>query len=307
MLRCVPVCLLLLAMSCCWDSVCSPTRADDPVFSGPQVGEKLPPFKALGALGDEAGKEIDLISQSQDKAVLLIFVHELTRPAFGLTNAMTKYAATRRKDGLISGVVFLTEDPTATGKWMNNVQKNFTKDVFHGLSPDGIEGPGAYGLNRNVTLTVLVGKSGKVTANFALVQPGVQADGPKILDAIVEVAGGKAPSIAELAGERYMSRNRPTNGNRGAAQRDPELTSRLRAVINKQASPNDVEQAVAEVEKLIKDKPALQQQLGDIASTVVNSGRLSAYGTAPAQEAIQRWSDKYGKKPESSERKARRE
>ena len=46
-----------------------------------------------------------------------------------------------------------------------------------GVSVDGLEGPGSYGLNRNVTLTVLVGKAGRVRANFALVQPS-DADGP---------------------------------------------------------------------------------------------------------------------------------
>jgi len=39
-----------------------------------------------------------------------------------------------------------------------------------GISPDGEEGPGSYGLNRKMTLTILVANKGKVTANFALVQ-----------------------------------------------------------------------------------------------------------------------------------------
>ena len=40
-----------------------------------------------------------------------------------------------------------------------------------------------------MSLTVLVGKEGVVSANFALVQPSVQADGPKILKAIVDALG----------------------------------------------------------------------------------------------------------------------
>jgi hypothetical protein len=187
------------------------TRADDPVFSGPQVGEKLPPFKAKGVFGDLADKEFDLIKRAEKKSVALIFVHARTRPAFGLTNTIMKFAATRSKAGagLESGVIFLTEDPTATADWMKKVEKYFPKGVAFGLSLEDAEGPGAYGLNRNVTLTVLVGKEGKVTANLALVQPSIQADGPKILKAIVDVTGGgKVPTIAELAGPQYRGQTR---------------------------------------------------------------------------------------------------
>ena len=53
--------------------------------------------------------------------------------------------------------------------------------------------PGAYGLNRNVTLTILVGKDNRVTANFALVQPSLQADVPKVLGEVVKLIGGKVP------------------------------------------------------------------------------------------------------------------
>ena len=88
--------------------------ADDPVFSGPQVGEKLTSFEARGVFGDLDGKKFDLIKRAGGKPVALIFVHERTRPAFGLTNLAMKFAATRAKAGLQSGVIFLTEDPTST-------------------------------------------------------------------------------------------------------------------------------------------------------------------------------------------------
>ena len=63
---------------------------------------------------------------------------------------------------------------------------------------EGKEGPGSYGLNRNVTLTILVGKEGKVTANFALVQPSTQADLPKILEEVAKVAGGPVAKAEHL-------------------------------------------------------------------------------------------------------------
>lgn len=283
--------LVLAVVSCCLQN----GRADDPVFSGPQIGEKLSPFEAKGVFGELDGKKFDLINRAGKKSVALIFVHARTRPAFGLTNLVMKFAATRTKAGLESGVIFLTEDPTATEAWMRQVERHFPKGVAYGLSTDGPEGPGAYGLNRNVTLTVLVGKEGKATANFALVQPSIQADGPKILKAIVDVTGGgEVPSIDELAGPRYRGQVKQADPPR---KTDSKLTGLLRSVINKQASEDDVSKAATEIEKYVEKNEAARKELGRIASTVVNSGKLDNYGTEAAQKKLKEWEKKYGASP----------
>ena len=71
----------------------------DPVFSGPQVGEKLPPFETLGVVGDSSGKKHDFVKDAKGKPVVLVFFHDRTRPAFGLTNLIMKYADRRAKRG----------------------------------------------------------------------------------------------------------------------------------------------------------------------------------------------------------------
>jgi len=302
----------LILLSAAFVILCAQSlRADDPVFSGPQAGEKLPPFEFKGVFGDLAGKKIDLIKRAEKKSVALIFVHARTRPAFGLTNLVMRFAAARSKAGLEAGVVFLTDDATSTESWLRVVEKHFPKGATYGLSLDGLEGPGAYGLNRNVTLTVLVGKEGKVTANFALVQPSIQADGPKILKAIVDVSGGgKVPSIEELAGPRYRgqnSRDKPgadkpstdkPSTRKPARQNDAKLTSLLRSLINKQASKDDVKKAASEIEKYIEKNEAARKELARIAGTVVNSGKLTNYGTAVAQEKLKEWEKKFPAKPQ---------
>lgn len=167
------------------------------VFSGPQKGEKLSGF-TLTISGEEE-KELDIVKDAAGQPTLIVFVHAVTRPSVGMARVLGDYAATRKKDGLHSGVVFLTADATDTKAWIKRASGALPKDVPLGIAEGGQEGPGAYGLNRNVTMTILVAKEGKVTANFALVQPSLQADGPKILKEIVEVlGGGKVPSIEEL-------------------------------------------------------------------------------------------------------------
>jgi hypothetical protein len=168
-------------------------------FSGPQVGEKLTPFTAKAILGEEAGKEIDLVKAAAGKPLLIVFVHERNRPSVGLARLLGLYAASQKDKGLFSGIVYLTADATATEEWMKIAKETLQTGIPVAISTDGQEGPGAYGLNRKVQMTILVGKEDKVTANFALVQPSVQADAPKIAQAIVDVlGGGKGPTIEEL-------------------------------------------------------------------------------------------------------------
>ena len=190
--RCWLGCVTLLL------SVCFSVAAEEPVFSGPQAGEVFPPLPVKVVLGDQDGKDADLVNEAGAKPLVVIFFHARTRPAYALTRKVMEFAATKSDAGLKSHVVFLTDDPTETNKWVNLIQKQLPEGVTYAISHDGIEGPGAYGLNRNVTLTVLVGNEGKVTENFALIQPQLQADGPKIMKAIVDVTGGGDVPAIEL-------------------------------------------------------------------------------------------------------------
>ena len=269
--------------------------ADDPVFSGPQVGEPLPPFVAQQLIENE-GEDFDFVQQADGGPVLLVFFHELTRPGFGLTNTITRYATSRKETPIQSCVIFLTDDPTETRQWSKNVVKHLTKNVVYGSSVEGKEGPGSYGLNRNIKLTILVGNQGKVTGNFAIGQPQLEVDGPKILKAITDVTGGgKVPTIAELGGNRYRGRMREMQ-DRGGRSKDAKLTSLIRGVINKQATPVEVAEAAKKVEAYITENEAAKKEFSRIVTTVVDSGKLSNYGTLAAQEVLKRWRKEHGVK-----------
>ncbi|TWT57884.1 hypothetical protein KOR42_12510 [Thalassoglobus neptunius] len=273
-------------------------RSEDPVFSGPQPGEPLPSLNMKGVLGEHSGKSFDVMEVAGNDPVLIFFVHERTRPAFGLMRAVMKYAKSRKEDGLVSAALFLTGDPTDTEKWMTGIQRYFPESVEFGLSPDGIEGPGAYGLNRNVSLTVLTGRDGKVTSNFALIQPSVQADGPKILKAIVDtIRSGEVPDIASLNGDGMANRSQRTMSNKD----DPNMRPLLRDLIQRGATKADVDAAAKKVEDYVKEHPDARKQLGRIATTIVNSDRLPNYGTEAAQDWLKVWAKKFA--PPETEQK----
>ena len=141
--------LLLLGMCCvAW--------CDEDVFSGPQPSERLVPFKIKGVLGDSGGKALEVASNDDDKPVVILFVHEITRPSIGLVRAVAGYAKKRQKDDLKCSVVFLGKDATALGTRIKRASHAMPKNGQLGISVDGLEGPGAYGLNRNVAITAVV-------------------------------------------------------------------------------------------------------------------------------------------------------
>jgi hypothetical protein len=275
-----------LTLFACLVLVAPTGRADDKVFSGPQAGEKLPPLKVRGVFDDDAGKDIDFVRRAGGKPIVLVFVHDANRPSVGLTRVLTTYTAGRAKDGLHTGVVWLSDDATQAENDLKRMRHALAKDAPIGISTDGKEGPGGYGLNRNVTLTILVGKEGKVTANFALVQPSLQADLPKILQEVVKVAGGEVPKLEDLTSEKAPPPGRPAA--------DPKLPGLLRAVIQKTATKEDVDKAAAAVEAYVKDNEAARKEVGRIARTVVEGGKLDDYGTAPARDYLRKWAREYG-------------
>lgn len=269
---------------------------DEPVYSGPQPGEAVAAFPLTGVFGDQADQNIDLVGQAGDGPLLLVFVHERTRPAFALCNAVMRFAAERRAQGLMAGMVFLSADPTETRTWLNNVSQHLPRDVAIGVSPDGLEGPGMLGLNRQVSVTVLVIRERRVSANFALVQPSVNVDGPKILQAVVAVTGGgDVPDISRYlaAGAMAARGGRPATGRPQPAEQDPNLRSLLTPLINRMATRTEVDAAAQAIVDYAERHPAAKQQIADIATRIIEAGKLENYGTPPAQEYLRKWSTEF--------------
>lgn len=279
--------ILLLGMA-----VSPASHAQEPVFSGPQVGEPLTPFSVIGALDEAEGKEMDFVRDANDKPIVLIFVHDLNRLSISMTRVLSTYTASRKKDGLHTGVVWLDDDKSNANATLKRIRHGLAKDAPVGISVDGREGPGSYGLNRNVMLTILVGKDRKVTANYAIVQPSLQVDLPKILKSVVEVAGGEIPKLESLEGMQERM-NQP-------ATKDGEsvnLRSWLQPIIRLNAKKEDVEKAALEFEKFLEGNIAAQKEIGRITNTIINAGKLENYGTATTQEYFRKWAKQYPHDP----------
>lgn len=269
---------------------------DKPVYSGPQAGEKLPPLKVKGVFGDEAGKEFDIVKLAGGKPAVIIFMHKLTRPSFAVTRTLLKYAAGSKSGKLFGGMVFLTGDVTKAEQRLKRTQRYFTtsKNARVAISPDGAEGPGAYGLNRNMTLTILVANKGKVTANFPLVQPSVQADVLKVVKEVVKLTGDKMPKLSDLFRDRY-ARKKKRRGK--GPQRDAVVTGHIRSFIQRDAKPDEIDKIAKQIEERVKKQPKAAADVAFYAGVILRQG----YGTKRAQEIAKRWVKQY--KPADKKRK----
>jgi hypothetical protein len=289
-------CLIALALA-------GSVVAQETVFSGPQPGEKLSSFKVRGVLDPDAGKDLDFVASAKGKPIVLVFVHDLNRLSVGMVRVLTGYTKTRAKDGLTTGVVWLSDDVSEAENTIKRIKHALTEGVPIGVSPDGREGPGSYGLNRKVQLTILVGNKDKVTANFALVQPSLQADLPKILDAVVKEVGGKSPKLGDIPGAMPAKKDVARKG--AAKEPDPNLRPLLGPVIRKDATPGDVDKAARAVEEYVAKNPAAKADVWVIANRIIDAGKLTDYGTPKAQEYLKKWAKEYGpaKKDEDTPRK----
>lgn len=260
-----------------------------PVFSGPQVGEKLPPLKAQGVFDDQKGKMVDLLAEADGKPLLVVFVHQFTRPTAGLSRVLMSFS-TLRKGKVYGALVFLTDDVTAMEARLARARRAFGGDRPIMISPDGPEGPGAYGLNRKVAMTVIFADKGKVLGNHAIIDPSVQADTNKILAGVVKTIGGEVPTLAQLGAVQYTGQNTDQPFN---------LRPLLAPVINKQATPEQVEAAAKRAEAVFARNEAARIRIGQVSRRIIAGGVLERYGTPKAQEYLKKWATAY---PEPKDR-----
>ena len=163
-----------------------PKQADEEqLFSGPQVGEPLPELPVWLKKSSEGNSEkVDLSQLCEGKPIAIAFMHEKSRPAFGLARLMSAFAEKKKGKELQLYFIVLSDDRSETERWLGQIGRYFNAPTQLAVADGGIEGPGTLGLNRTVSMTILVAKEGKVTANFALTQVSnqVDAESPAIVE-----------------------------------------------------------------------------------------------------------------------------
>lgn len=259
---------------CLLAGVATGVLGQDRVFSGPQPGEKLTPFKVVTMTGPSQWKEATLMGKTDTGPVVIVFIHQVTRPAFALIRPLDYYGHELAKKGLKTYLVWLTDDAEKTKAHIGRIVKAVKLKSPVAVSVDGIEGPGNYGLNRKVTLTILVGAGGKTKANFAIIQPN-ETDAPKILAWMAKLAGAeKAPTLAALREKMGIRR--------GKSDAD-ELRPLMRKLIAKNATAKDVKNSIAAIKKWAGKNRRRWAEVQRIAKVILDR----RYGTEAARAQLQ--------------------
>ena len=185
------------------------------IFSGPQPGEKLPPLMAKGINGETKGKMYDVIAKA-DGQPLVIFLQDERglglRGLLGISRLLAQIAEKSEQKMLMSAV-FLGDAPDTLENQASKLVSHIPSGVLLGISQEGREGPGSYGLNRNVAQTVIIAKDGKVLHNFAFAQPMLRPD-PYVLGAVGEAVGIKPATLEKWLNEK------PAEGERMEGSRE---------------------------------------------------------------------------------------
>ena len=199
---------ILMAFFCC-----ATASAEEPVdYSGPQPGEGLPGLEVVDAFELDEEKPYDVIARIGEKPSILVVIHDMLsnksdEPSLGLAYVLTHYAAARKDTGLERSVVFLTDDVAAMKTFLTKIRRALPKrETPIAISTDGLEGPGSWGFNRNLRVTIVISDQGRTTASFALQQPSVNVDTPKVLKELVRVIGGDVPKLHDLDFPYYVGK-----------------------------------------------------------------------------------------------------
>ena len=191
------------------DPIAFERSEENRIFSGPQPGEKLPSLKVTGIRDRLDGTTFDITTKA-DRKPLILFLQDTNavgvKGLVNVSNLLLKIDAFQKRhskaagdeksnQGLQIGVVFLADSLDTLPDWAHDMlNEEISNEILTGISPEGREGPGSYGLNRNVAQTVIVAKDGKVLHNFAFTQPMLYAD-PHFLGAVADAIGADASAL----------------------------------------------------------------------------------------------------------------
>jgi hypothetical protein len=280
---------LMVSLACTLLLSARAAAADDPIFSGPQTGEKLTALKVQGVLGALAGKELDVVEAAKGGPLVVVFVHELTRPSRQALLPIDHFGEKWAADGLATHFIWLTADKGKTEEWLKTAQRSLSLKAPVSISLDGLEGPGNYGLNRKVTLTILVAKENKVVANHALVQPN-ETDAPKILNDIAKMLGKPAPTNEELAALAGPGR-RPPVANAAEPEGAQAIKEGMRGFL-KETDKDKIEQNFKRMSNWAAGDRAKMAWLKGYLALLFEQ---SKYGTKEVQEGYADWKKSQGR------------
>jgi len=140
--------------------------ADEPLKSGPQVGQQVPgPFHPLNCTGASAGQKHCLYCENGTSPVAMIFAREVNPALTTLIKKIDVETAKNKKARMGSFVVFLSDKEGLGAQLKTLADKEGLKNIV--LSIDNPAGPQKYEIARDADVTVVLYSDHTVRSNYA--------------------------------------------------------------------------------------------------------------------------------------------
>ena len=198
------------------------------IFSGPQMGEKLPALKVTSLFGDTKGEAFDPIKRVGNRPQILFFQDAIFGEVpclFQFADAIRQVNEKTEKELQIACIFLADEANTITSRYAGTFGGLRERGVnVIAVASGGRSGPGSYGLNRNISQTIIVARDGKVTWNFVSEQ-GLLFANPHILGAVAEAVGEKRETVAAWLNAAGADDRAPAN--KELARRQRALRTKL--------------------------------------------------------------------------------
>ena len=168
---------------------------DDKIYSGPQPGETLTGFPVTPPRRNHLVEEFDPVALAAGKPHFLIFIDDSDiEEGIGAFINAAWMVDKHSKTGLAASVVILAHERADTGVRFTSMDDNFWDAhnwVYRiGYAPDGRDGPGAYGLNRDYPMTIILADAeGKVLYNFPFGDIPPDFPNPHVLGGLAAAVG----------------------------------------------------------------------------------------------------------------------
>lgn len=164
--------------------------------SGPEAGTALGKAMVYAPAGPQRGKEFDAAAAMQQGPGALLFIHALNRETGPIINALDELAFWHGFGGLHAYSIMLGGDRSALENQARRSSGAMNMRNPMVVSLDGAEGPGAYAIARNASLTLVLSKDGKVVKSIALSDTG-RKDVDMLRRELQELCGRPAPRSAK--------------------------------------------------------------------------------------------------------------
>jgi hypothetical protein len=140
--------------------------ADEPLKSGPQVGEQVPgPFHPLNCTGAKVGQKNCLYCENGTAPVAMIFAREVTPALSQLIKKIDEETVKNKSNRMGSFVVFLSDKEGLDGQLKSLAEKEGLKRCV--LSIDNPAGPQKYNIAKEADVTVVLYSDHVVRCSYA--------------------------------------------------------------------------------------------------------------------------------------------